>query len=611
MTIQLTNPNDRMIAGTQWSDVFPPGIAVSVDEGIVSNTCGGDLVALPGDDGAVLTSGSIAPYSSCAVVVNTVGTNAFTVENHSGTVASANASDGLDATGSLTITSGTLLSAPVVTTAFTPVSVEEGGTSQLTISLTNGNDDDVRDVSFTDIYPVGLVNATNAILSECGGTVTAASQSGFMHLVGGTVPLHGGCTVVLNVVATRAGTFQNATGAIFSSNAATATPASYTLNVLSGVIKLAAPVVAAEFAPDTVSAGATTEFRVTLANPAANTAAITGVSMQVLYPNGNLTNAATGAVVENTCGGRLTAIPGGEALYLENGVIPEGGECAVAVRAVPLIAGALVASTGIVSSINADDGVASTAQLTMMPAALLSPPASTLAFDQSSIEVNAPAVMTVTLSNEDSQPITDMEFNAEYPIGIRNSDSGAILDNTCGGTATAQDFGTTLAFLGGAIAPHGSCTIAVRVIGTEPGNVLAQTGAIFSSNATTGGSALAQITVTSPVQPTPIVTCTPERQIYVVGDVIALDLATLFAPPAGDTLGFSVAGVPASLSLTGSVLGGTLNAADVPGSPYDSFLTAVAFPGNGQATLPLRFDVLAADDPLLHDGFDGAESACP
>lgn len=94
------------------------------------------------------------------------------------------------------------LSALTVAKTFSPVSILPGGTSRLTVTLTNPNVADLH-ASFIDSYSPGLVNGpTPAAATTCtSGVVTAATGAGLLKLDGGTVPAGGSCTVAVTVTA--------------------------------------------------------------------------------------------------------------------------------------------------------------------------------------------------------------------------------------------------------------------------------------------------------------------------------------------------------------------------------------------------------------------------
>jgi uncharacterized repeat protein (TIGR01451 family) len=123
----------------------------------------------------------------------------------------------------------------------------------------------------------------------------------------------------------------------------------------------------------------------------------------------------------------------------------------------------------------------------------------------------------------------------------------------------------------------------------------------FVYEACDGKNACDAATVTvSIVTGTPTVTCILPNQLDVVGDTVNLDLSLLFAPPAGDTVSYSVTGAPPSLSIIGSLLTGTLDTAGT----FVPMLNATAVAGGGTASENVEFRVLPAGEILLRNGFD-------
>jgi uncharacterized repeat protein (TIGR01451 family) len=115
----------------------------------------------------------------------------------------------------------TELPAPTITKSFTPASILPGGTTQLTITLTNPSTTAITGVQFTDQYPTGLENAS-APSTTCGGTVTAPLGGSTLALSGGTIPASGSCTVSITVRAPNGGSFTNTlpAGSVTSANSA-------------------------------------------------------------------------------------------------------------------------------------------------------------------------------------------------------------------------------------------------------------------------------------------------------------------------------------------------------------------------------------------------------
>lgn len=92
--------------------------------------------------------------------------------------------------------------------SFSPAAITEDNNSLMNIIFTNPTAFDVTDVSFTDTYPSGLVNAASPGESTtCGGTVTAIA--GGLTFSGGIIPASGSCTVSVYVTSATANNYIN------------------------------------------------------------------------------------------------------------------------------------------------------------------------------------------------------------------------------------------------------------------------------------------------------------------------------------------------------------------------------------------------------------------
>lgn len=121
---------------------------------------------------------------------------------------------------------------PSVAKSFTPGSITAGGTSRLTVTLTNANAAAITNVAFTDTYPAGLVTATTPNLATtCGGTPSSTANS--VSLANGTIPANSSCTVAIDVTAATDGVYVNdiPAGAVTSSTGSNTASTTATLNV--------------------------------------------------------------------------------------------------------------------------------------------------------------------------------------------------------------------------------------------------------------------------------------------------------------------------------------------------------------------------------------------
>jgi uncharacterized repeat protein (TIGR01451 family) len=102
------------------------------------------------------------------------------------------------------------------------------------------------------------------LASSCGGTVTAVSGGNSISLSGGSVTGGGVCTILINVTASTAGTFNNTSDPVSSANGGTGNTATDILTVTAAVI--VDPALSKAVSPLLASIGETVTFTITVTN---------------------------------------------------------------------------------------------------------------------------------------------------------------------------------------------------------------------------------------------------------------------------------------------------------------------------------------------------------
>ncbi|HEV7490578.1 MAG TPA: hypothetical protein VGO25_07210, partial [Rhodanobacteraceae bacterium] len=506
MLISLTNPNVYDINGVQFTINYPtPTHIVNADGGAIldEDVCAPASLAPGGGTSLTVTNATIPAGGSCVFILTVAGTTAGDSDLHTGSVLSANASPGADASTTLSVTGGSLLPAPRLGKTFSPNSIKIGGTSQLTFTFTNEDPNNaVTGLQQVDLYPYNIANAPNALVSNtCGGLVLLHAHDGNaddFHLFNGMIPPGGICNVVVNVVGTTAATGHNAILNDRNGNAQTGSTASADVAVTAGSL-LGAPTASKQFFPTTVAVGAPSQMTITLTN--ANSFAITGAQFTDNYPDG-MVNASNNPIDSNDCGGAVTADPDGHSATLVNGTIPAVplGSCKVVINVVGALAGPWINQTGEIPAANALTGASTFGALTVSGGASLVAPTVSKAFVPQSILVGATAQMSITLTNNDPfTAITGAQFTDSYPGGMANASSNVVDSNSCFGTVTAPQNGLSAALANGTIPAGGSCEVVVNIVGTAAGagtTLNNHTGPVNSTNANPGADASATLTVT-------------------------------------------------------------------------------------------------------------------
>jgi uncharacterized repeat protein (TIGR01451 family) len=511
LTITLTNPNSGLnLTGATLTDTLPAG--VTTVSSTAATTCGGTAGQTSGS--VSLSGGTIPQSGSCTLTVNVTSaangtyTNTIAAGALTTNESSANASP---ASATLTVANP-----PTISKAFSPNSILSGGTSTLTITLTNPNSNVPLTLSspLVDTLPVGVttVAATNA--NTCGG---ASSQtSGMVALTGGTIPVSSSCTLSVNVTSTNAGGNVNtiAAGALVTNGGSNANPASASLVVG------AAPQVDKGFGASTMVTGATTMLTIAITNNN-GTLPFNGVSFTDTLPAGlTVPDAAATAA----CGGTLTVAS--NVITLTGATIAAGANCTTTFTITGATAG-VKDNTVTVDTSNFGTGYTDTATVTVYDA-----PAIVKSFTPPSVPFGGTSMMSFVLTNPNSFAggnLTGLAFPDTLPPGITVGNGST---SVCGGTLTTVA-PNMVTFSGGALGisgPGNTCTINVNVTGSQLGMWPNSVNALTSNQTgTVTVSASATLTVTKSPTTTTITSDTPDPSV--TGQAYTVAASVVATPP--------------------------------------------------------------------------------
>ena len=259
---QATGAFTNQVAGVVFQDVLPAGVVVATPNGLAAGTCSAATITATAGSNTITLGTSLNPaggntggldfgasggggFDTCSFSVDVTAAAAGTYINTvtqsiggSSAIVSNNGNNG----------SATLVVAapipPSVAKAFSPTSIPVNGTSVLTLALTNpaANTVALTGIALTDNLPAGLVVATpNNLVTDCPGVAAATAGSGVVALSGATLPVNAGCALAVNVTAAAAGTYNNTTDAITSTNGGTGNSASASLTVVGSAVAVSVP----------------------------------------------------------------------------------------------------------------------------------------------------------------------------------------------------------------------------------------------------------------------------------------------------------------------------------------------------------------------------------
>jgi uncharacterized repeat protein (TIGR01451 family) len=243
LSFSLTNNNATALTNIGFTDVLPAGLVVATPNGLNGGCGNGIVVAVAGSNTIKLTGGNLLADISCSFRVNVTGVALGTQNNVSGQVTTAETLPGGTAKASVNVN---VPPPPLLSSAksFSPASIALGGTSTLTITLHNNDDEFSADgIDLSDTFPTGMTLVPGAQSNTCGGVFGTTANG--LTLTGGTLSSGATCQVAVLVTAGTPGTLTNTTSAIrcVSQFTCSGNPASAVLNVTGVTPPNVAPVI--------------------------------------------------------------------------------------------------------------------------------------------------------------------------------------------------------------------------------------------------------------------------------------------------------------------------------------------------------------------------------
>ncbi|NJD88158.1 MAG: DUF11 domain-containing protein, partial [Betaproteobacteria bacterium] len=489
LTFTITNPAGAPArSGLTFTDTLPAGLSVATPNGLV-NGCGGTpaITATPGS-GVFTVGGSgvsaAVGASTCTVTVNVTSTTAGSYVNGAAQITAIGGMLNGVTNQTLTVAQASL------TKAFAPATINQGATSTLTFTLTNGAGNPAQSgINFTDTLPANVViAATPNVTSSCPsgtGVVSAAAGSGTITVTGATMnAAQASCTVTVDVTSNTAGTYNNTNAGNISGAAnLTTTGVNATLTVQS------LPTLTKAFSPSTVGVGQNSTLTFTITNPA-GAPARSGLTFTDTLPAGAVIGTPNG--LASTCGGTptVTAAPG-------SGVFTVGGTgvnaaagastCTISVNVTSGTAGSYVNGAAQVSAIGGMLNGVTNQTLTVTQASLAK------AFAPATISQGGTSTLTFTLANGAGNPAqSGINFTDTLPANVVIAATPNVTSSCPSGTGvvTAAAGSGVITVTGAAMsAAQTSCTVTVDVTSNTAGTYNNTNAANISAtaNVTTTG----------------------------------------------------------------------------------------------------------------------------
>ena len=487
MTVRLTNPNNAVLTGISFTDNLPQssdpqnvgGMYIATPSHASTGTCGGEIVVEPGGTSFSFTGGTLAANDSCEITVNVsmdVSGNLTNTITEQAVVTTNEAKNSQSASATLTNLAGASL-----TKYFTINSLQEGSgnVSTLAILIQNTGNVDLTGLGFTDTLPDGITVATSPDANQCGGTVETTSNS--ITLSEGTLTAEAQCTILVDVTAPTAGSYENCIEAGVLQTDQEATNADRTCDTLIVEETLLPPSISKEFSQNPVLIDETSALTFTITNP--NDSTMSGVSFNDVFPSG-MVRASIPNVSQ--CGGTVSSTE--NSIHLENGTIASDSSCTVVIAVKGGSAGDYLNTSETVSATTGGSG--NTASDTLQ---VIAPPIISKTFDPDPITAGASSTLTFTITNpvENTLALEGIAFTDSFPTGLEKASDPAV--EQCGGTISST--ATSISLSGASLETGGTCTVTIDVTASNAGMYHNTSNAVTSTNGGTGNTASDTLTV--------------------------------------------------------------------------------------------------------------------
>ncbi len=468
LTITIANAaaGAAALSGMALTDTLPSGVVLAATPA-ASTTCGaGTLTAVAGSGSVALAAGSVGAGASCTITVSVTSAATATYTN---TIPASALTTTQGATNTNPASANLIVGIPPVTIAkvFSPSTILPGGTSQLTVTLTNAGVGAIAltGVALTDTLPVGItVAATPGAATTCGlGTVTAAAGATSVALSGAAMTAGGSCTITVNVTGTTPNTYNNVIpiGALTSTQGATNTSAA----AASLIIAPPPVTITKTFTAASIAPGGTSVLTIGIANAASGAIALTGVGLTDALPAG-VSVASTPGIV-NACGGSVVAAAGATSIVLSGGAIAAGASCSVAVNVTGTTPSAYT-NTIPASALSSTQGVTNTSPASAVLTIAAPPVTLAKSFAPGTIVPGGSSLLTITVANTGVGAIalSGVGLTDALPSGLSVASVPAASTTCAGGSVAALAGALNVVLSGASLAASTTCTILVHVTGS-------------------------------------------------------------------------------------------------------------------------------------------------
>jgi LPXTG-site transpeptidase (sortase) family protein len=513
LSIRIRNNDlDTALAQTSVTDQLPANVILANPAAPSTTNCGSSalVTATSGGSSVTLSNATIPANSVCTIRVNVTSTvaGAYTNNIPAGTLhTQQGVTNGAPASAVLNVQDIGL------SKSFSPPRFQAGGTSTLSITLSNPTNTAYTGVQLSDTLPGTVLTVVDgSATTTCGGTVST-SPPRTVSLTNGRVPAGSSSTPGTCIITVQVTAPANANGATFTNtipvgvlvtdqHITNGIPASARVSIYTVGGGISAT---KSFSPATILPGANSRLRINITAPPDTD--LTNFSIVDDLP-ADVTISNSSPATQNNCGASsvITATTGGTTVTLSNGTIRAGTTCQINVfvtSSTPGVHTNTIPPGNITNNENRTVPNPLTANLTVQAVSDISISKS---FTPPTVSPGGISTLRITLQNTNAVPLVNVSVSDPLPGSLTDGIIVAPTPNastTCtGGTVSATPGSQTISMSGGTIPAQvagvpGICTIRVDVQGL--GSRTSRTNTIPTANVS--GTIQGTSTTINPAQP--------------------------------------------------------------------------------------------------------------
>ncbi|MBK9780888.1 MAG: sortase [Anaerolineales bacterium] len=429
MTIRINNnDNDTDLTNVSFTDNLPAGVILATPAALTTSGCGAGALITAADGGGVvsLSAGTVAPSVDCLIAVTVTGNSgAYTNTIPAGPTDPASLKTQQGVYNSTDVEADLNIQPVNVTKLFSPVNIDAGDTSTLTITLQNPTNANYTNVAITDSLLPGApgLTFTGTPTTTCGSGVVTFTTATTLQMTGGTIPPRptpttlGTCTITATVQSSltssgaQTNTIPKDTLTADQPGVTNIFPASAGMTIrpaLTATKSFAAPYIMG------LDGSYTNTVTIQLSNNSNTT--LTGINFTDSLPAGLL---VSGSPVSPQCGGTITSTT--NSITLASGTIAPNSSCSVIFNVSSTTAG-VYSNTIDAGTITSGQGpgvgtnTTTPRDLTVVNAPFL-PVNVAKAFSPSST-LGTTSRLTITITAPADLPINGIHFTDTLPAGM-------------------------------------------------------------------------------------------------------------------------------------------------------------------------------------------------